>query len=152
MTLKAFGTVVFAAFMMASQVSSSQPLELPADLTEQVVAYTQSAFWGNAVGTEGQKITLPPDVDPSAPVIPTTEARRIVHAAVPTGFAMWCGVEWQPFYLDFMQRERSSGVWSETQLAYIGVLFGMSQQITAMSASSQPCSEKQRAETTEKAE
>lgn len=41
---------------------------------------------------------------------------------------MACDVEWQPFYLAFMANERSRHIWSETQVAFIGVLFGVAQQ------------------------
>ena len=91
-----------------------------------IIARTQERFWGNAVDAKGHKFELGPGEDPKAPLIPPDDARRIVGEANVYGFALWCGLDWKPTYLDYMRYERYAG-WKDKQAAFIGMLFGLTQ-------------------------
>ena len=103
----------------------TQP-ELPDALVQSLVAAAQQNFWGRAVLSSGETVQPVDDTERTTPVIPIVDSARVVDAARPVGQAIWCNVEWQPYYLAFMQAERSKP-WSEKQIAFIGVLFGLTQ-------------------------
>ena len=64
----------------------------------------------------------------SLPIMPLADGRRIITAASLSAAAAWCGVEWQnSHYLRLMQQERASRRWSDKQMAYIGLLHGITQ-------------------------
>src|SRR5262245_261057 len=125
---------VIAAVVLAQTAAADRTVvsdELVANLT----GHATSNFWGRAVLSSGQPVQRPPDYDPRTPIIPIADSRRVVEGALPVGVAMWCGVEWRPYYLGFMRTEPAKR-WSEVQVAYIGVLFGLAQQTIASSLAS----------------
>src|SRR5262245_61357747 len=112
-----------AAFAMGSSPAMAQSGS-PDALVQALVTTAQQNFWGRAVLSNGETVQPADDAERTAPVIPFVDSARVVNAAIPVGRALWCGVEWQPYYLAFMQGERR-GSWSEKQVAFIGVLFGL---------------------------
>jgi hypothetical protein len=111
---------------------------LPDALVQNLVATAQENFWGRAVLSSGEAVQPTDDAERTAPVIPFLDSARVVSAAAPVGGALWCGVEWQPYYLAFMQSERRKS-WSEKQVAFIGVLFGLAQQSIWNALKQSPC-------------
>ena len=59
-------------------------------------------------------------------IIPIEDAKRVIHFGSKSGLAEWCGIEYRPAYLQFMQDERRLGKWNDKQIAYIGLLHGIS--------------------------
>ncbi len=54
------------------------------------------------------------------------DGRRVIETGIVSAFAEWCKVEWtRRNYLPFMRAERAKKLWSDRQLAYIGVLHGI---------------------------
>ena len=106
-------------------LATAQP-QIPDAVVQSLVTRTQQYFWGNAVLSSGEKVQPVDDAERAAAVIPLADSARVVDAARPVGQAMWCGVEWQRYYLEFMQSERRKP-WSEKQIAFIGMLFGFTQ-------------------------
>ena len=109
--------------------------------------FTQLAlenFWGKAIDETGKPLQPKDDKERKALPIPRSDALRIAHAGVPAGLAVWAGLEWKPYYLAFMQKERRSGRWSQKQIAFIGVLFGVAQGSTEKAFSEHQCDEKHR--------
>jgi hypothetical protein len=111
---------------------------VPDALVQNLVATAQENFWGRAVLSSGEAVQPIDDAERTAPVIPFSDAVRVVSAAAPVGGALWCGVEWQPYYRAFMQSERRKS-WSEKQVAFIGVLFGLAQHAMWNALKQDPC-------------
>ena len=111
---------------------------LPDPVVQALVATAQDNFWGRAVLSSGEPVQPIDDAERTAPVIPFPDSVRVVSAAAPVGGALWCGVEWQPYYLAFMQSERRKS-WSEKQVAFIGVLFGIAQHSMWNALKQNPC-------------
>lgn len=117
--------------------TTQQPL--PDALVQSLVASAQQNFWGRAVLSSGETVKPIDDAERTAPVIPFADAARVVNAARSVGQAIWCEVEWQPYYLAFMQAERRES-WSEKQIAFIGVLFGLTQGVISSALTQRdPC-------------
>jgi hypothetical protein len=112
---------------------------LPDALVQNLVATAQENFWGRAVLSSGETVQPVDNAERTAPVIPFADSARVVSAAAPVGGALWCGVEWQPYYVAFMQSERRKS-WSEKQVAFIGVLFGLAQHSISNALKQNPCS------------
>jgi hypothetical protein len=73
----------------------------------------------------------------------------VIRGASIAGEEMWCGVDWQPHYLK--QTERKRNELSTVQAAYIGFLFGLTQQVYSKALSAQEtCSEQERKVTLKK--
>lgn len=61
-------------------------------------------------------------------VIPREDASRIVSLAADTALTQHCELDWQNLsFRPLMRRERDRGIWSDRQLAYIGILHGYAQ-------------------------
>ena len=101
-------------------------------------------FWGKAWDEHEHVIQPENEKDRVTVPVPLADARRIVHAAVPAGVAMWAGLDWESYYKAFMKKERSSRRWSVKQIAFIGVLFGVTQGCTKKSFETMPRDQKGR--------
>src|SRR5437763_15914325 len=102
-------------------------------------------FWGRAVDEAGKSLQPKDATERKTLPIPKSDARRIAHAGVPAGLAVWAELEWKPYYLAFMQKERRSGRWSQKQIAFIGVIFGVAQGTSEKAFSEHKCDEQHRA-------
>ena len=139
-------TIIIAVTLAAASISHASPVT--DELVGRLSRIAAENFWGKAILSSGQPVQRPPDLNPNTPIIPLADARRVVEAAFRVGAAMWCGVEWRPYYLRFMQTERKRS-WTELQIAYIGVLFGLTQQTSSDALASDPekaCSAERKAE------
>ena len=92
-----------------------------------IIQLAADNFWGNAVGANGEILKAPPNTDPSKPIIPKETALNVVESSIPVAQAMVCESNWQPYYLSYMAEQRKKE-WREEQIAFIGLLFGVSQQ------------------------
>ena len=124
------------AALWPSAVTPQQAL--PDAVVQNLVATAQENFWGRAVLSSGETVQPMDDAERTAPVIPFSDSMRVVSAAAPVGGALWCGVEWQSYYLAFMQSERRRS-WSEKQVAFIGTLFGIAQRAMWNALRQNPC-------------
>jgi hypothetical protein len=121
----------------------AQP-QIPDAVVQSLVTTAQQNFWGRAVLSSGERVQPVDDAERAAAVIPFADSARVAVAARPVGQAIWCGVEWQPYYLEFMQSERRKS-WSEKQIAFIGVLFGLTQSTFSTALTQRgPCSAEDR--------
>ncbi len=71
---------------------------------------------------------VPPETEDElkTPLIPYEFAERIVNAGSRAAFAAWCAEEWErSSYFAFMKNERRKEIWSDKQLAYVGLLHGV---------------------------
>jgi hypothetical protein len=108
-----------------------------------LILLTLKNFWGKARLSTGEVVQPKDEKERRMVPIPDKEAVRVVRAATPAGLAMWCGVPWQSYYEAFMKSERSKP-WSDKQLAFIGMLFGVAQGSLAKSVSRSPCKPRDR--------
>jgi len=93
---------------------------------ERIITHAQANFWGGAVGHDGKLLSPTDEDERQRLLIPRVDAERVVHDAHKYGLALWCNLDWKPTYLRYMQVERRKR-WNEKQIAFIGVLFGVTQ-------------------------
>jgi hypothetical protein len=75
---------------------------------------------------DGSFIPSETEAEKLYPIIPIEDARRIVAVGQKSGIAAWCGIEWQKsIFSKLMENERSKKTWTQKQLAYIGLLHGI---------------------------
>jgi hypothetical protein len=118
---------------------------------DQLAYQALDAMWGNAIGPDGN--LLQPKTEKERATIPIEPGyvEYVIRSASIAGEAMWCGLDWQPHYLRFMQTERKRNELTTVQAAYIGFLFGLTQQVYSKALSAQEtCSEQDRKVTLKK--
>jgi len=110
----------------------------------ELIRLTHQNFWGKAKLSNGAVVQPKDEEERQALPIPHADAVRVVQAAAPAGLGAWCGVDWKSYYHSFMKSERSKP-WSEKQIAFIGMLFGVAQgNLMKSMAKSGPCTDKDR--------
>jgi hypothetical protein len=119
----AFVTIVSLA---SAALASAHELVSDSDADE-FARLTLNGMWGKAMDEHDRPLQPKDDKDRHTIPIPLTDVRRVARAGAPAGIASWAGLDWQSYYDAFMKQERRSGRWSGKQIAYIGVLFGVSQ-------------------------
>lgn len=79
-------------------------------------------------------------------VIPGDAADLIVRLAADTALAEFCQLDWKQLsFRPIMRRERARGLWSDRQIAYIGILHGFVQgQFLRLLERSEVCTAKHR--------
>ena len=60
------------------------------------------------------------------PIISLKDGRRIIDHGGTMAIAKWCGIDYIPYYLKFMQDERKQYHWDDKQSSYVGLLHGTS--------------------------
>ena len=71
---------------------------------------------------------VPPETleEKQKPIISFEDAKRVVRIGQQSGIAAWCSVEWEESsFRAFMQSERKKSIWTDKQLAYIGLVHGI---------------------------
>lgn len=118
---------------------------------DQLAYQALDAMWGKAIGLDGN--LLQPKTEKERTTIPIEPGyvEYVIRSAGIAGEAMWCGLDWQPHYQRFMQTERKRNELTTVQAAYIGFLFGLTQQVYSKALSAQEtCSEQDRKVTLKK--
>ncbi len=136
--------IVFASLGLAAAEENQS-------IFNQLAHQALNAMWGTAVGPDG--IPLKPKSEKERTTIPIAPGyvEYVIRNAVIVGEAMWCGLDWQPHYQRFMQSERKRNELTTVQAAYIGFLFGLTQQVYSQGLSAQEtCSEQDRKTTNTK--
>ena len=94
--------------------------------------------------SDGSFVPAETEAEKKELIIPIADARRIINYGMAIGVADWCKVDWKPYYLQFMQNERKNYHWADKQIAYIGILHGVSHELFRQTAQKKGvCSEKQ---------
>jgi hypothetical protein len=119
-----------------------QPGQLAKEDVERIIARAKEGFWAKAVGLDGRPFQPANEQERLTLLIPEADAKRIVNDAVPYGTASWCMTDWRPVYLQYMQVERRRG-WAERQIAFVGVLFGLTQR-TINGSMGRPCTSEEK--------
>lgn len=81
----------------------------------------------NAVLLDGTNVPEETEEEKAQELVPYDEAAFIVMIGQQSGVAAWCSVEWEKrSYRALMKFERSKEKWSDKQMAYIGLMHGIS--------------------------
>ena len=75
------------------------------------------------------ELTRPKIDNSKEPIVPLREIMNIEKEAIMVGYLMACAIEWEDYYLAFMQTARRKENWSQKQIAFIGQYFGANQQV-----------------------
>src|SRR5688572_19256012 len=121
--------ITFSAIMLVlALVRSADARELVSDSdADEFALLALNGMWGKALDEHDRPLQPADERDRRTVPIPATDVRRVARAGAPAGIASWAGLDWQTYYDAFMKQERRSHRWSGKQIAFIGVLFGISQ-------------------------
>jgi hypothetical protein len=117
-----------AVGLVLAIVCSADARELVSDSdADEFAKAALNGMWGRALDEHDRSLQPVDERDRQIIPIPTADVRRVARAGAPAGIASWAGLDWQSYYDAFMKQERRSRRWSGKQIAFIGVLFGVSQ-------------------------
>jgi hypothetical protein len=63
--------------------------------------------------------------------------------------AVWCGMDYRPYYTLYLRVERRHGGWTDRQLAFVGFLFGVSQGVVERSLRERQCNDNSKTRTSD---
>ena len=139
-------------FLIAIHLTLFSSLSLAVVLTdaarETIVKRAFSNFWGHAVLSNGKPVQ--PDSEEERKTLPVSNAvaNQVLDVGEVSGLAEWCGLDWRSHYLSLTAAARRAG-FREKQVAFIGVLHGMTQGVVAEAMKARPCTEAKRTEVQE---
>jgi hypothetical protein len=113
-----------------------------------LISWVLERFWGHARDSKGAVIQPASDLDRHTVPVPTAVAYRAIDAGEVSGLAEWCGLDWKSHYLSLTSAARRRGM-SDTQVAFISVLHGLTQESTR-AAKTSPCVDGDRSQVAEK--
>ena len=133
MTSKPATRLFYSLFFLAGLTPASvnavdEESFLSGKIAEEVVAHAVDT--ANKLLPQGQLRdgSSPAPVTPAEErqgVIPREDARRIVNSAADAALTEHCELDWRNLsYRPLMRRERQRDIWSDRQLAFIGILHG----------------------------
>jgi len=109
--------------------NSNLLIELSEVERKNLISKVMDNFWGVAMVGHEQYASPKNELERKSPLLSDAESNRIITEGMPAGLAMWCDIAWRPYYKAFMRNERRKS-WNDNQIAFIGMLFGISQQTT----------------------
>jgi len=114
---------VAAALLSSVAVSGVLSQDTRKKIVDEVL---RNGFWGHAYLSDGR--LAQPSAESEREVSPLTvrQADRAIDVGELTAIGVWCTIDWKPFYLAYTKSLRGEGL-TETQVAFAGVLHGVSQ-------------------------
>lgn len=77
--------------------------------------------------SDGTNVPPETNAELKTPILPFADGKRVMNMGILTAHAQFCELNWREAYAGFMRGERAKRVWTEKQLAYIGLLHGAMQ-------------------------
>lgn len=102
-----------------------------------------SQFWGRAKLSDGS--FAQPDSERERKTLPISisVANQVFDVGEISGYAEWCGLDWQSNFLTMTVAARKSG-FKEKQVAFIGVIHGAAQGVVGEALKSKTCGAQER--------
>lgn len=123
-----FSALCIACITFPANAADIKPFTKFAEMPEFVNGMIQSAN-DNFASAKLEDGSAPSPLTPqeqSQGVIPVSDAKRVIDRGAVSAYAEWCGYNGESqSYMPFMAAERESGKWTDRQLAYMGVLHGL---------------------------
>jgi hypothetical protein len=123
-------TALTLALMTFASISAASTTDQQA-LYDAFARQALDGMWGKVVGPDGKVLNPKNEKDRTTIPVSGEMVERVVLSGRIVGHAIWCEMQWKEDYLWFMQAERKRNKFSTTQAAYVGFLFGMSQNAFA---------------------
>lgn len=130
-------------FLLLSISITASAGVLPQEHREQLIQTTFANFWGKAILSNGNPVQPDNATERSTLPISKATANHVISVGELSGIAEWCGMDWQTHFLSLTARARRHG-FSEKQVAFIGLLHGVSQGNVYSALQSKPCTVEQK--------
>jgi hypothetical protein len=116
---------------------------LPDSTRDQLLKDTLSQFWGRAKLSNGSLVQPDSEQERNTLPISIAAANQVFDVGETSGYAEWCGLDWQSHFLTMTAAARKSG-FKEKQVAFIGLIHGAAQGIVAEALKSKTCGTQER--------
>ena len=126
-----FGLMVFALL-------GSGALAFDNATNDRIISIAFENFWGKARLPDGSYVQ--PGSEEERQTLPVSKetAYQVIEVGSISGQAKWCSLDWQKNYLALTKSARQQG-FSDKQLAFIGLLHGVTQGIVERSMQGKKC-------------
>lgn len=116
---------------------------LPDSVRDKLLKDVLSQFWGRAKLSDGSFVK--PDSEQERIMLPVTitVANQIFDVGEISGYAEWCGLDWQSNFLTMTSAARKNG-FKEKQVAFIGVIHGAAQGMVTDALKTKTCGAQER--------
>ena len=74
----------------------------------------------------GAHVPAETPAEKAKPIIPAKDVKRVVDHGIRADVMLVCNLNWEKDFSAFMDNERAKKIWSPKQIAYIGLLHGVS--------------------------
>ncbi len=131
------GLILVLGFTANDTVSAVAPGAKPAAQTAKAAKPTEDEMVLKIAEFARTRITMaklpdgsfvPPETaaEKAKPILPLPVLKQVVNTGIYSEMRNACGLDWKTGFLGMMDKERSKKTWSQKQLAYMGLLHGVS--------------------------
>lgn len=121
----ALALLAFGGIPLPAGAQQAEPAKPPRHVVAQIMDLARENLQ-KAKLPDGSNVPPETTSEKAVPLIPVEDGARVVDAASTSAAAKWCGLEWEEsLYRPFMMAERRRGIWSPKQMAYIGLIHGI---------------------------
>lgn len=135
-------TLISLLLLLSISIPASAGI-LPQEHREQFIQAAFANFWGKARLSNGNPVQPENAAERSTLPISTAAANHVISVGELSGIAEWCGMDWQAHFLSLTAKARRQGL-NEKQVAFIGLLHGISQGNVYSAVQSKPCTVEQK--------
>lgn len=134
--------------LLALASAPSWSAALPDSAREKLLKEALSKFWGRAKLSDGSLVQPDNEQERNTLPISIAVANQVFDVGEISGYAEWCGLDWQSNFLTMTAAARKSG-FKGKQVAFIGVIHGAAQGIVYDALKSKTCGAQERSSVVE---
>jgi hypothetical protein len=138
MRSKKRGVMLFALLVLA--LPGTGALAFDNATKDRIIGLAFENFWGKARLLDGSYVQPGSEEERQTLPISKETAYQVIEVGKTSGQAKWCSLDWQKNYLALTKWARQQG-FSDKQLAFIGLLHGVTQGIVERSMQGKKCDE-----------
>ncbi len=111
--------------ILSTNIEDARMAEMPKETYQQIGKLARDNL-GKAQLPDGSFITETEE-SKKDPLLKDADRKRVIDRGFISTFADWCGLDWKNrSFFPFMEYERLKGKWSDKDMAYMGMLHGVS--------------------------
>jgi hypothetical protein len=151
MTIDLMKRSLLAVGVLIFTLLGSQALAFDNATKDKIISLTLQNFWGKAKLSDGSYVQPERELDRQTLPIQKDVAYQVIEVGMISGLARWCSLDWEKNYRALTGAARREG-FSEKQVAFIGLLHGVTQGMTESAVKDRKCSTTDRETTRKKVE
>ena len=133
--------LVLVCFVIA--LSASNIFAFDDAMKDKIISLAFDNFWGKARLSDGSYVQPENEKDRQTLPISKETAYQVIDVGEISGLAKWCSLDWQKNYSTLTRSARNQG-FSEKQVAFVGLLHGVTQGLLERGMKGKNCDSSQK--------